>query len=180
MTLAEISNGVIVGENDGLMRGIIRSILVHTGQQVFPAADGMEAVLLARQFQARLVMLDINMPRLNGLLACVAIRALPGYAKVPIVMLTGYDDERMRKAAARVGANDFVTKPFRPDRLLQVLAIHLDMPRKASAAGTQFRSEGPVKEWEIHRDPVAVCGDSVELTSGRQMLHVWRSVDGKS
>ena len=49
----------------------------------------MEAVALARQFRARLVLLDIAMPRLNGLLACEAIRALPDYAEVPIVMLTG-------------------------------------------------------------------------------------------
>ncbi len=116
MTLQCISNGVILAENDALLRAIVRSVLVSAEQQVFLAADGLEAVGLARQFKARLVLLDIGMPRLNGLLACKTIRALPGYADVPIVMLTGYDNERMRQAARQVGANDFITKPFRPER----------------------------------------------------------------
>ena len=99
MTLQAISNGVILAENDAQVRAIVRSVLVAADQQVFPAVDGLEAVDLARQFKARLVLLDIGMPRLNGLEACKAIRALPDYADVPIVMLTGYDDERVRQAA---------------------------------------------------------------------------------
>ena len=74
MTLRIIANGVIVAENDALVRAIIRSVLVGADQQVFPAADGLEALDLARQFKARLVLLDIGMPRFNGLEACKAIR----------------------------------------------------------------------------------------------------------
>ncbi len=144
MNPPQIPNAVIVGENDSLMRGIIRSILLHTGQQVFPAADGFEAVHLARQFKARLVMLDIDMPRLNGLLACEAIRALPGYARVPVVMLTGYNDARMRAAAQRVGANEFVTKPFRPDLLLALLSGYIDLPAKAAPGRTCAYGDGAV------------------------------------
>ena len=99
MTLQRIANGVIVAENDALVRGIVRSVLTSVEQQVFQAVDGLEAVHLARQFKARLVLLDIGMPRINGLEACKVIRALPDYADVPIVMLTGYDDERVRQAA---------------------------------------------------------------------------------
>jgi len=125
---SEIGRGVILAENDGLMRGVIRSVLVRVEQLVFPAADGVEAVTLARQFRARLVMLDVAMPRLNGLLTCEAIRALPGYATVPIVMLTGYDEAPMRLAAQRLGANDFIIKPFRPDELVKRLAGYLGLP----------------------------------------------------
>ena len=101
MTLPVIANGVIAAENDLQMRGLLRSVLTHAGQQVFPAADGEEAVALARQFKARLVLLDVAMPRVNGLQACDTIRRLPGYADVPIVILTGYDEERLRVAALR-------------------------------------------------------------------------------
>jgi CheY-like chemotaxis protein len=125
---AGVAHGVIVVENDPLVRGIIRAVLRHAKQQVFLAGDGLEAVVLATQFKVRLVLLDIGMPRLNGLLACEAIRAQPGYADVPIVMLTGYSDEPMRAAAKRVGATDFITKPFRPDELLERLSVHLEMP----------------------------------------------------
>ena len=123
---------MILAENDALVRAIVRSVLVGAEQQVFQAADGLEAVDLARQFKARLVLLDIGMPRLNGLQACKAIRALPDYADVPIVMLTGYDDERVRQAAHRTGAHDFITKPFRPDVLLARLAKYLHLPAGAA------------------------------------------------
>jgi two-component system, chemotaxis family, chemotaxis protein CheY len=126
MTHGGVANGVILGDDDLLVRGIISSILRHAGQQVFPACDGVEAVNLAQQFQARLVPLDINMPRLNGLLAFKAIRAIPAYGNVPIVMLTAYTDIRMRLAAEALGANGYITKPFRPDDLLLLLATCLD------------------------------------------------------
>jgi len=126
-----IGHGVIVVENDPLARGIIRAVLRYAKQPVFLAADGIEAVILATQLRARLVLLDIGMPRLNGLLACEAIRAQPGYSGVPIIMLTGYSDERMHRAAQRLGATDFITKPFRPDALLARLEIYLDAPVRA-------------------------------------------------
>jgi DNA-binding response OmpR family regulator len=125
MTGAAIAGCVIVAENDALFSGIIRALLEKADQRVFLAADGNEAVALARQFEARLVLLDIGMPKLNGLMACEAIRLLPGYAEVPIVMLTGYADERMRLAAMQLGANDFITKPFQPDALMARLAPYL-------------------------------------------------------
>ncbi len=128
MTLAGVTNGVIVAENDAIFSRIIRATLEHAGQQVFLAADGNEAVSLARQFSARLVLLDIGMPNLNGLMACEEIRLLPGYSEVPIVMLTGYSDDRMRQAAMQLGANDFITKPFQPDALVARLAVYLGPP----------------------------------------------------
>jgi DNA-binding response OmpR family regulator len=131
MTQGTIANSVILAENDVVMRDIIRSILQRAEQRVFPAADGLEAILLARQFKARLVLLDIAMPRLNGLLACEAIRALEGYADVPIVMLTGHNDTRLRQAARGFGAADFITKPIRPHVLLERLAAYLDIPAHA-------------------------------------------------
>lgn len=125
--LPMIANGVILADNDSLMRSVIRSVLVQVDMEVFPVANGMEALALARGFRARLVLLDIAMPLLNGLLACKAIRELPGYGRVPIVMLTGHDDPQMRAAAATFGATDFITKPIQPDALLARLAGCLEL-----------------------------------------------------
>jgi CheY-like chemotaxis protein len=135
MTSQVLTNSVIVAENDVQMRDLIRSILLRVRQQVFPVADGAEALMLARQFRARLVLLDISMPRLNGLQACSAIHQLPGYADVPIIMLTSHDHERFRAAAKRVGATDFITKPFRPNSLLTQLADYLDYPETTKITG---------------------------------------------
>lgn len=155
MTASDTMHGVILGENDSLIRGIVRSIFAKAQHAIFPAADGEEAVMLARRFTASLVILDIGMPRKNGLVACREIRSLPGYADVPIVMLTGYVDDRMREAAKQLGANDFIPKPFRPDRLLSRLAAHLPLLRNA----------GPRSE---------------HLEKGHQMVQIWRDVDRRA
>jgi len=157
ITNGVITNGIILAENDALMRGIIRSVLLRAEQQVFPVSNGVEAVTLAHQFRARLVLLDIAMPRLNGLLACEAIRALPGYAEVPIVMLTGHDDERFRLAARRFGANDFIVKPFQPNALLARLAVYLDLPLRMLPAVTPAGDDAlpgvHAQVWESHEAP---------------------------
>jgi DNA-binding response OmpR family regulator len=129
MTSQVLTNSVIVAENDVQMRDLIRSVLSRVRLQVFPVADGAEALMLARRFTARLVLLDISMPRLNGLQTCTGIRNLPGYAEVPIVMLSSHDDDRFRVTAKRVGATSFITKPFRPAMLLTRLAEFLDYPQ---------------------------------------------------
>jgi DNA-binding response OmpR family regulator len=199
---AIVANGVILAENDALMRGIVRSMLVRAEQQVFPVGNGEEAVALARQFRARLVLLDIAMPRLNGLLACEAIRALPGYAEVPIVMLTGHDDARFRAVARRVGANDFIVKPFQPNVLLARLAVYLDMPARAlpAAAGDEVLPGVPVQVWKSQAAALPTAGEPggpeqrtlvwkprevaapalderSQLVSGREVLRIQRSAE---
>ena len=176
MSLGSIANGVILAENDALMRGIVRALLLRAEQQVFPVGNGAEAVTLAHQFRARLVLLDIAMPRLNGLLACEAIRALPDYAEVPIVMLTGYDDERLRLAAQRVGATDFIVKPFQPNALLARLAAYLDMSAPArlaaAAAGNDALLGVQGQVWRGHEAPRAAMGDHAQ--AGDRLL-VWNT-----
>lgn len=164
---------ILLGENDPDMRSIIRSILVQADLGVFLAADGNEAVSLAREMPARLVLLDIGMPHMNGLLACHAIRALPGYAHVPIIILTGYTDARMREAAKQVGADDFITKPFRSNDLLRRLGQHLglvgqDVTRpQAQQAHT----------WQAEPNPFPDQCDNPELERGRRMLQIQRAAE---
>jgi CheY-like chemotaxis protein len=174
----ESGRGVILADNDGLMRGVIRSVLVRVEQLVFPAADGVEAVALARQFRARLVMLDVAMPRLNGLLACEAIRGLPGYANVPIVMLTAYNDAPMRHAAKRLGANDFITKPFRPDELLQRLAAYLDLPAHLMPAAVGADGGLPgARVWQSRQADNPSAGDHPQLAEGRAFVDIYRRAE---
>jgi CheY-like chemotaxis protein len=177
--IGALANGVILAENDGLMRSVIRSVLVRAEQQVFPVADGLEAVALARQFRARLVMLDVAMPRLDGLQTCEAIRALPGYADVPIVMLTGYDDAPTRQAALRLGANEFITKPFRPYLLLARLSTYLDLPAHmvpAEAAGADDVLPG-ARVWNTRPEAKPAPRESPQLDEGRATVVMYRKAD---
>ena len=129
---------VIVTDNDVMIRSLLRSLLEGMGQTVILASCGEETLVLASQVQAGLVMLDLNMPRLNGFLTCERLRRLPGYATTPIVILSAHEGARERHAAALVGTTLFLAKPFQPAVLLQALSPYLDMDvgtRKAVSHG---------------------------------------------
>src|ERR1700693_4100274 len=105
---------VIVADNDLVVRGVLRSLLESVGQTVFLATCGEAAMAVAARVRANLVLLDLNMPRLNGFVTCEKLRLLPGYETTPIVVLSAHDGDRERHAAARVGATLFLSKPFQP------------------------------------------------------------------
>jgi CheY-like chemotaxis protein len=188
MTVERMGHGVILAENDAVLRGVIRSVLAPAKQQIFAAADGVEAVNLARQFKARLVLLDIGMPNLNGLLALEAIRALPEYEEVPIVMLTCHSDSRLRRAARKLGANDFITKPFQTNDLISRLADHLGLPPMALSGALVPGSEpgdsrpapsGVAFDWNV-APPSAASASSHSAGLDLDALLIYRDAERKS
>jgi CheY-like chemotaxis protein len=117
--------GIIIADDDPMIRSVLRAKLEAIDLNVFVASDGLEAVEFASRLQAVLIMLDLNMPRLNGLLACRRIRLLPGHERTPIVILTATRGQDTETAAARVGATAYLMKPFRTALLLQALSPFL-------------------------------------------------------
>ena len=112
---------LIVAENDPMMRGLLRSILEAPRRTLLLCADGQEAVELARQTLVDLVLLDLRMPRMDGIEACAQIRALPRHETVPIVVLTVFDGDVPKQKALRAGATAFLAKPFSRAQLLRTI-----------------------------------------------------------
>jgi DNA-binding response OmpR family regulator len=156
---------VIVADNDLQLRSILRTLFVNAGFDVLLASDGLEALDFARNTRARLVILDKRMPNLDGIQACAQIRRLPGYADVPIVLLTVYDDATTRAAAIEAGATQFFTKPFRSDELMAAVAplLGIDPIDKSSSF-----------VWKRRIDPPPAYGEPSQLSQGRQMLNIYR------
>lgn len=121
MPIETFDETVIVADNDSMMRGLLRTVLERSGRTVLLCADGIEAVELATQTLATLVLLDLRMPRMDGIEACLQLRELPRYASVPIVILTVFDGEALRRRALRAGATSFLAKPFSRGALLAVV-----------------------------------------------------------
>lgn len=113
---------VLVADDDADIRGILGSLLQEAGYLVMVAADGNEALALCRLQTAALVLLDMAMPNGNGLETCEILRRMPGWAAVPIAMLTGFGSIDVVQAAARAGATGFIVKPFTPVDLLRRVA----------------------------------------------------------
>jgi diguanylate cyclase (GGDEF)-like protein len=103
---------VLVADDDPVMRLLMVEMLEGVGLGAIEAEDGEQAVVLARQHAPALILMDIEMPRMDGFAACRAIRDLENGATVPIVMVTGGDDLEAVTNAYEAGATDFVSKPI--------------------------------------------------------------------
>jgi two-component system chemotaxis response regulator CheY len=117
-----MTHSVLIVDDDPFIRRLIATTLEDVaGFDIEEAGDGVEAIAAARATQPAIVFLDIDMPRMNGIEACRELRALDGeLAVMKIVMLTaaGPDAEAEARSA---GADLFLTKPFSPLDLLQLV-----------------------------------------------------------
>jgi len=113
---------VLIVDDDPFIRRLIVTTLEGVAAfDLHEAADGVKAVEAARLQQPRLVFLDIDMPRLDGIDACRQIRAVSGMEGATIVMLTAAVEDSARGRASDAGANFFLTKPFSPLELLRLV-----------------------------------------------------------
>lgn len=111
---------VVVAEDEGLIRMDVVASLEEAGLTVVgQAADGEEAIALATSLEPDLVVMDVKMPKLDGISAAEKISAL----KIPVVLLTAFSDAELVSRAAQAGAMAYVTKPFNPNDLMPAIQI---------------------------------------------------------
>lgn len=99
---------------------MITEVARGAGYQVIEAIDGVDALEKARRHLVTLVLTDQNMPRLDGLGLIRALRAMPAYAKTPMLLLTTESGEDMKQRGRAVRATGLLGKPFDPDTLIDV------------------------------------------------------------
>lgn len=113
---------VVVVEDEGLIRMDVVATLQEAGYEVVgEGSDGEEAIKLATELQPDLVVMDIKMPKLDGISAAEKIAEL----KIPVVLLTAFSQSDLVARAASAGAMAYVTKPFKPTDLLPAIQIAL-------------------------------------------------------
>ena len=113
---------VLAVEDNLLNREVVVELLGAIGLAIDVAGDGLEALDKARAAHYDLILMDLQMPRLDGIEATRAIRALPGHGATPIIALTANAYSEDRRNAIAAGMNDFVAKPVSPEQLYAVLA----------------------------------------------------------
>jgi len=109
---------IVVADDDRVMRESICELLRKHGYQAVAASDGQEAVELVGQGGVDLVLLDILMPRLGGIEACRIIKGMTGDSFVPVVLVTVKTDTASRVEGLKIGADDYVPKPFEESELI--------------------------------------------------------------
>jgi CheY-like chemotaxis protein/anti-sigma regulatory factor (Ser/Thr protein kinase) len=103
---------ILVADDDNLQRLILAEIFIQAGHEVFLAENGEEAVHVFKNEAPDLVVLDIFMPKMDGIDAATKIQEFLGNKYVPIVFITGSDNNAQLQRCIEVGADDFVYKPF--------------------------------------------------------------------
>jgi CheY-like chemotaxis protein len=113
-------------DDDQTISMLLRFVLERQGWKVQVASDGAQAMVAIEQGEPpQLVLLDMMLPVHDGLTLLARLRSLPAWKDVPVVMLTGKNDQSLIDRAFATGANDYVSKPFNPAELALRLKKYL-------------------------------------------------------
>jgi PAS domain S-box-containing protein len=126
---------ILVVEDDPVNRDITVELLLHAGLEGQVAQDGMEAVAMASQQRFDLILMDMQMPRMDGMDATRQIRQAQRAPRVPIVAMTANAFAEDKQRCTDAGMNDFVTKPVDPEAFYSVILKWLTRPPEGLAAG---------------------------------------------
>ncbi|HEY9764868.1 MAG TPA: response regulator transcription factor [Chroococcales cyanobacterium] len=143
MTVKKQASKVLVVDDDENIRSLLEILLKHQGYEVFLADNGGDAMEIAEAEVPDLVVADIMMPSTDGFELCLQLRSTPKLSQVPILLLTAKTEMQDKYSGFRVGADDYVTKPF--DLTELELRIKALLRRKKMAAD--------------FKDPILAIGD---------------------
>lgn len=157
---------VLVVEDDQTLSGVLKYNLSKEGYAVFSAADGAHALEVARSEKPDIILLDLMLPKLDGLEVC---RILRKESSVPILMLTAKSEEVDRVVGLEIGADDYVAKPFgvrelmaRVRAMLRRRQILEQDSTNAQAGAALIKSDS--LEMDETRHTVFLKGKPLELT----------------
>jgi two-component system, OmpR family, phosphate regulon response regulator PhoB len=113
---------VLIVEDQADIRKLIRMTLEFEEYEIHEASEGAAGLKLAREVHPDLVLLDVMMPgEMDGLQVCQALKATPGMGAVKVVLLTARGQARDREAGQKVGADEYLVKPFSPLQLIDTI-----------------------------------------------------------
>ena len=112
---------ILTVDDSPSIRQMLAYVLTSNGYKVIEAEDGEQGLEFAKANQADLVLTDQNMPKMDGLTLIKALRSLPNYKKVPIMMLTTESSQALKQQGRDAGATGGMVKPFDPEKLLEML-----------------------------------------------------------
>jgi two-component system, OmpR family, response regulator RpaB len=182
--LASQKKKILIADDEAMIRRILSTRLTMVGYDVVLAIDGAEALEMSKKEAPDLIVLDVMMPKLNGLEVCEELRK---YSDVPIIMLTALSDVADRIAGLQMGADDYLPKPFSPRELEErINAILRRMDGSATFRSLVERAvpgviqAGPLR-LETYKRQVFLKGERIQLTGMEfDLLELLASNAGKT
>ncbi|MGN6270626.1 MAG: response regulator transcription factor [Sphingomonas sp.] len=178
--MVDRAHRILVVDDDPHIRELLAFALGKAGMSVAEAADGEAALAEIERACPDLMVLDINMPRLNGLDLCRKLRASGGEAAaLPILFLSSRDDEIDRIVGIEIGGDDYVVKPFSPREVVARVGAILKRGKPAAEPAQTRLARGKLtldtESWEARWD-----GAPVPLTATEfELLHLLAASPGR-
>ena len=173
--MTAVQNAILVVEDDRKTSELISLYLARDGFTVVPAFSGQDALHLATQHRPLLTILDVMLPDLDGWEVCRRLRAT---STIPILMLSSLGQAQDRIKGLRLGADDYVAKPFSPKELMARVSAILRRARSSPPLDGILRHQGLVVD--LTRCKVTVDGQAVSLTpSELKLLQAFIAAPGR-
>ena len=166
----ELKKKVLVVDDEKVIRSLLVTNLEKEGYDVIEAEDGLQAVDLATQEKPNLILLDIMIPKLDGLSVCKRIKNM---MNVPIIMVSAKDSDVDKILGLELGADDYVTKPFNVRELMarvkaNLRKIEISMTPKQDAGNESAKRDNILEvgllTLDLDRFEVMVEGENIDLT----------------
>ncbi len=151
MEIASTAARILLVDDDPDILEFLEYNLRSKGYVTATAPDGMEALRVAKSFRPNLVLMDVMMPRKDGISAMKELRQTPGLEDAAIILLTALSDEKNEIAGLQHGADDYITKPIKPALLLTRVAAALR---------------------RVHRDESILVFGDIEINRSKFSVHV--------
>jgi two-component system sensor histidine kinase/response regulator len=120
---------ILIVDDDDTNLFVLDGLLTANNFKIIKASNGFDAIELVKNENVDLVLLDLEMPVMNGYETCKAIRKIDGLKELPVIFLTAYNSMEKKLIGFEAGAQDFITKPFDDEELLSRIRIHIELKR---------------------------------------------------
>jgi len=158
---------VLIADDDAIMRQLVEQVIIRSGNNIYSAEDGADALHQFYTYQPDLVILDVTMPNMTGWEVCRHIRQ---FSSVPIIMLTAMGSERDILRGFEEGADDYVTKPFSANILQARIQAALRRGKGGAQAQQATTYSDDYLTLDLSQRRMLVGGKLVKLTATEYRL----------
>jgi two-component system alkaline phosphatase synthesis response regulator PhoP len=170
---------ILIVDDEPDILELIEYNLKKEGYQVFLASNGQEGISVAKKVQPDLIVLDIMMPKMDGIEACRLMRAIPEFKKTFMVFLTARSEEYSEIAGFNVGADDYIAKPIKPRALVSRINAIL---RRNTSTEEVSHNKLEIGDLVIDREAFLVFQNDVKVVLAKkefELLYLLASKPGK-
>lgn len=192
---ARDASRVLVVDDSADDIALLVEFLRRTNLRIAVATDGMEGYRKAQVLRPDIILMDVRMPGTDGYAACRLLKADPGTRDIPVIFLSGASELDDRLQGLRLGAVDYISKPFAAEEVLARLQVHLELLRRMRDSGAPAEGAGPgspavpapnatvtaamaLLEQDIGRTPVLADLAQQVGTNERRLTELFREATG--